>query len=373
MRTLSKLRIAFNDNMSYNYVVQIKKIKNGGNMEALEVLIFLLFWGGIIAGIIALIVRKKKKEKNRIKMEQFKAGLNKAFLSFDDQKWFNDLYDDILKARGISLSQLENACTLIPECKERFTLTCNELIALGKSNVCLLKEDASDEILNNMEYLEKQEKITKDIINVLPVLANFFREYDYFYKGINEGLFEETFFADSATWGVAYENKENYSTPEEIKNYEDRFSNLCNRMESFTNDISEDYIKFFLGLDRNADDIDLEKIPAAAPYLAYEKENHSKFVSQVLDMYVERLREAALPFIRVRADLYQYFKEINEKVSSTLPWFSIYYFSLPFSSPISSLKENTEDECLRVLELYKSGQMKGEYFSLSDPKYKIKT
>lgn len=241
---------------------------------------------------------------------------------------------------------------------------------IGKNNLCLLEKDELSKRLENIaSFPEQKEMIASNTVQLLPVLANFYREYNSLYKETYNYL-REASYVDTYLWVVAFEKEEEFSTNEEREDYKNRLHSFYDKMEKFTYYISKRYIKSFLGFDENSN-IEIENNSSAAPYLAYVNNNIKELTLQVFKLYAEGMRNLASPFIRAAADLIQYFEETENDVKKVLPWFSYHRFNLPKGHYAHlRLQEATEDECLRILELYKSGKIIGIYDYYHDPKYK---
>ena len=317
-----------------------------------------------VAIILEIKKRKSKKQKSKNQTatqnnlendEIFKKFVSETIKDFENKEdAFLIFYESSLSGFGIEKAKLDAAYDDISFAKERFSDSCYKLAKIGTTNVCLMEDE-------NIDFSQKTtEKVTNDIIQVLPLLADFYREYDYLYKYVYTDLllYGATVGANRATFGFFGEDNE--------KSREIRKHTLRIISEFFDFEI-DTMIRVFLDLDKSVD-IRNSTDAQIIHYLDIaEKMKEESLFLEFVNIWVSHMKNIGGKYTVAYIDLKKFFEELENEIKIDLPWFSLDYISLPSYSLV--LKEQSEDECLRILELYKTGTLSGNYYSLKDPKY----
>lgn len=317
----------------------------------------------IIVGVIVFLIVKSKKKKKQEEAkasailednELFKKFVTQAVEEFENRDSdFLVFYESSLEGFDIEKAKLDAIYEDIPFAKERFANSCRELAKIGKTNICLMEKE-------NLDWSQRtNERITNDIIQVLPLLANFYKEYNYLYKYICDDLllYGVTLGANECTFGCFFGDE----ADEGKAKIREHTLNVIN--EWFDLEINT-MIRVFLELDKSVD-IRNSNNPKIVHYLNIaEKMKKESLLDKFIDIWIMQMRKIGVKYPTTGKELMAFFDEIENEIKADLPWFSMAYVSLPSYNLL--LKEQTEEECLRVLELYISGKMTGAYSEFNE-------
>ena len=300
---------------------------------------------------------EEEREKERKAFEDFKKNLLYAIKKIgENEKYFESIYETRLDAVGVNKNELDLICEQLPEAKERFSMACEDLLKVSKTNICFMENPAEN--VSNID----ENRINHDIIEALPIMARLYREQVFLYKELYRGLF-----ADKIVYRVNGFLFGNFIRVDEVSDEEFQSSNRA--VEAFLELEINDVIRVGFGLDK---DVDVTKIsnPTVVKYIEYAKqiEEEENLYMEFLQSWVSQTQKIGRKYGMIHLELYEYFKDMNEKIETEIPWFSSGCLTFPHS--YLSLKDGTEEECLRVLELYKNGTLSGKYYSFNDPKYR---
>ncbi|MBE6534502.1 MAG: hypothetical protein E7678_06010 [Ruminococcaceae bacterium] len=300
---------------------------------------------------------EEEREKERKAFEDFKKNLVYAIKKIgENEKYFESIYETRLDAVGVNKNELDLICEQLPEAKERFSMACEDLLKVSKTNICFMENPAEN--VSNID----ENRINHDIIEALPIMARLYREQVFLYKKLYRELF-----ADKIVYRVNGFLFGNFIRVDEVSDEEFQSSNRA--VEAFLELEINDVIRVGFGLDK---DVDVTKIsnPTVVKYIEYAKqiEEEENLYMEFLQSWVSQTQKIGRKYGMIHLELYEYFKDMNEKIETEIPWFSSGCLTFPQS--YLSLKDGTEEECLRVLELYKNGTLSGKYYSFNDPKYR---
>lgn len=292
----------------------------------------------ILIVIVIVVIKKTKKNKEKEKYRKFLVDFidNKK----NDKEFFSDFYGEALKEQGLSQKELDALFKRIPQYKSEYSTACQELAEIGKSNVCLMSDKDAGASLTT-------ERITKDIIEVLPRLARFYKEYDHLYKNIYDDVFNKKVTTANMWYLFAkLDNKEN----------ERHYFGLIDKMFNYIiSNITCDY----LGIERidirECDDAEVVRFVQYADEIIEAEDLAYKH----LRIFMSGIEEIGDKNIQEGMNLNLYFREVESDMKNTLPWFSTKNFALPSSCLV--IDNPSEKECLRILNLYKTGKMRGKY------------
>lgn len=301
----------------------------------------------IIVGVIIIaVVKSKKKKKEKAAFKQFLVSSveNKK----NDKEFFLSFYKQALAEVNLTEENLELLCKQIPHCKSEFSMACQKLTEIGKSNVCLMRDE-------NVGADLSDEKITQDIVQALPCLARFYKERDRLYKTIYKEILNDKIAKKVNIWFLVFRT----AFEDEDRNY---YIGLVDGIfQAEINSFICNYLKLEKEIDvRKSTDQRVVRLVEYADEIIKSEELLLKY----LEIFVAQLKAIGNKYTDEGIDLYQYFSETENEVKKVLPWFSIKAFKLP--SSCLELEEESEQECLRVLELYTSGKMKGRYSKFAE-------
>lgn len=315
---------------------------------------------GVTIGLlirVALTLRKKKKknekEKGKAEVyendELFKKFVTQNIDGFENKdSEFLEFYESTLSGFNIEKSKLDVACENVPFAKERFVKSCRELAKIGKTNVCLIENE-------KLDWTQRSnEKITNDIIQVLPVLANFYKEHNYLYKYVfNDLLFYGvTIGANECTFGCFFGDEED----ENKTKIREHTLDVINMWFDSEIDIM---IRIFLDLDKSIDIRNSTNSQVIHYLNIAEKMKEESLLERFIDIWIMQMKKIGMKYSTAAKELMEFFDETENEIKVDLPWFSVASLLLPSCNLV--LKEKTEEECLRVLDLYTSGKMTGVY------------
>ena len=307
----------------------------------------------VLLFILAIIIIAKISKAQKVKKEKaaFKNFLIEGIDDIKNDKLaFEIAYKAALEKEELTLDELELVCKQIPHCKEEFSKACKELAAIGKSNVCLMSDDKAGANLSD-------EKIACDVKEALPVLARFYKEYDRLYKMIYKEILTHKIVCGANMWYLIWEMPESAWTEPDGRRKE-----VNSKLEAIDgmygleiNDLICKYLNLDKGVEvRESTDARVVKYVAYADELRKTEELFERYV----EIFVDQWREISSKYTDESLNLKEYLNKTEEEIQKTLPWFSLKSFNLPSSYLV--LEEASEQECLRVLELYNSGKMKGK-------------
>ena len=139
------------------------------------------------------------------------------------------------------------------------------------------------------------------------------------------------------------------------------FDKALSTVRRYFDDLIEQSIRSFIGLEDNYV-IKNSPIPTIQKFVRYAEKitEEEKLFEEFLRVWINSMHKKSDKYITAEDDCCQYFKQIETKMQERFAWFSI---SLSFKFPITYLllEEKSKEECLRILKLYKSGELSGKY------------
>ena len=328
-------------------------------------MIFIVVFGIIVAFAIFVIFifRSGGDEKYDPEKDENKglltALLKKHLLEIENSdKYFSNIYDHTLFSKDLKKGFLNSYD--ISGAKKRFSDIAERLLEESKTNVCFMDAEKCKSIQAD------DEKITQDTIRALPIMADFYNCYNDFYKNLylNTCLFKVLPCHMLLYGNLVLKAQGNESvTDEDLQKSKDLIKDFFDYEVKavvrglFSEESDEEF-------EKKINIWPLRKFLICANYIAEKEEMYEKYAL----MWVHKLQEIGDVYSKIISDLGEYFEEIEAKMEKELPWFSITLFSFP--GEYLFLREETSEECLRVLELYKKGIMSGKYMYWTDPKYR---
>lgn len=309
---------------------------------------------GIFIIIITIIIVQTKKNRQK---EKFKVALKNHIANFSNRtEYFENIYSMIAEREGVDLAVVDKMLLEIPNHKRQFTLACDELIALSDHNICLFSEEKR----RNTDWTP--DRLTRDTIEVLPVLGKYFKVYNTLYTNIHTELLVKKFLfsiSDKAV-GIALSKESDYETKEHYDKSRRAFMKVVdNFYQAEIRNVIRDFLKFPAHIDiettTNSKVLMLSK-------LAQEYSQQEDLDTMFLKIWIVKMQEIARRYVAPNTELDQYFNEIQEKMQQYFEDYSVSdMFWLNFRLWAPSLDERTEEECLRVLKLYNEGKLRGAY------------
>ncbi|MBQ3012218.1 MAG: hypothetical protein IJD74_01615 [Clostridia bacterium] len=311
----------------------------------------------LIIVAIVIIVKASKKAKNKKIQEQFRANLQKEIRALEnDNDYFEEHYNCIMKEIGeITKPEIDSVLRRIPQLKTQFSSVCEKLLQLSEKNVCLTcNQQILDVVEETSFFPETKERISNDMMELLPVLGDYFDLHKQFHEEIYENvLMKKMHRTNSLAFGFLTETADEYASPEDFHEKVD----ACLKFILFNYEILADrLICQTLNLSRSVDvrNSKVKEIKELVD-ITNEKEFHKTFV---YDIWFPKMQSIGKKYAEAHVDLYNYFKGINSRLEAQIDWFSIHYFHPPVGG-ILYLKEYTKEECNRILRLYQEGKIKG--------------
>ena len=309
----------------------------------------------IVAVAIFLVVKSKKKKKEneerkeQEQLERFKEYLLARADYSSHEDYFFEIYKTALEVSGISEKELDLLCAKIPEYKARFSSACEKLLKVDKSNVCFMENPPSS---------VSDDKITHDIIEALPIMAQFYGEYNEFYEDAYYTiLYEKMIKFHHRLFGVFYKKIDGTLSDKD----EAIFDKALSVVQKYFDDLIEQSIRDFIGLDDNYV-IKNSPIPTIQKFVRYAEKitEEEKLFEEFLRVWINSMHKKSDKYITAEDDCCQYFKQIEAKMQESFSWFSMSLF-FKFPDAYLLLEEKSKEECLKVLKLYESGRLSGKY------------
>ncbi len=311
----------------------------------------------IIVAIIIIVNVSKKTKKKKLK-KQFRENLSKQIQALENNNaYFEDLYNDIMEEIGeITKPEIESILKRIPQLKIQFSNVCEKLLQLSEKNICLT---CNQQILKEFDeikhFLEGKERISRDMMELLPVLGDYFDLHKQLHEEIYENvLMKKMHEINSLTFGFLIESADEYVSKEAFdKKVNSCFDYVFYNYNVFVDQIIRQTLKLPVNFDvRNSTVKEVKELVS----IANEREFREAFV---YDIWFPKMQAIGKKYGEAHVDLYNFFKNINSKLEAQIEWFSIHYFYPPVGGRLY-LKEYTKEECVRILKLYKEGKIKGE-------------
>ncbi|MBR4031590.1 MAG: hypothetical protein IKJ07_02540 [Clostridia bacterium] len=312
----------------------------------------------LIIVAIVIIVKASKKAKNKKIQEQFRANLLKKIeLLEDNNAYFEEHYNYIMEEIGeITKTEIDSILRKIPQLKTQFSSVCEKLLQLSEKNVCLTcNQQILDVVEETRFFPETKERISNDMMELLPVLGDYFDLHKQLHKEIYEDiLMKKMHRTNSVAFGFMIEKESDYTSAEDFKEK----VNSCFDFVFFNYNLLVDQsirqtLKLPISFDvRNSTSKEVKELVN----IANEREIRENFV---FDIWFSKMQSIGKRYSEAHVDLYNYFNDINSRLEVQIEWFSIHYFFPPVGGMLY-LKEYTKEECERILKLYKEGKIKGQ-------------
>lgn len=318
--------------------------------------------GGFVTLAIVVIIIIFCKKKNKREGKKFKAALSSHFTEFSNRTdYFENIFEMIMEHEGVQKASVDKILQEIPTYKEQFTRACDKLIAISEHNICLFNEEKR----RNADFTH--DSLTRDTIEVLPALGEYFKWYNTLYKDIyNELLIKKFCFRiNDMAFGRVFAKESEYSSKE---SYDKAMQAFAQTIDNFFQEEIRTVVKQFLGIEAHIDLKDTRdaRIRIIATKvnplikLAQEYSEQEDLYAKFLSIWVSKMQQIGKKYADAHLDLDDYFDKIEAQMKQHIEDYSIYdMFWLNCWAP--RLDETTQEECLRVLELYKSGSLSGVY------------
>lgn len=325
--------------------------------------------GGFVTLAIVVIVIIICKNKNKREGEKFKTALSSHFAEFSNRTdYFENIFEMIMEHEGVQKESVDKILQELPTYKEQFTRACDKLIALSEHNVCLFSKEKRDK--TDFTHL-RRDSITRDTIEVLPALGEYFKWYNTLYKDIHKELLLKKFCfrINDMAFGRVFAKESEYSSKED---YDKAMQAFAQTIDNFFQEEIRTVVKQFLGIEAHVDlkdtgDVRIRMIaPKINPLmkLAQEYSEQEDLFANFFAIWVTKMQQIGKKYAAAHLDLVDYFDKIEAKMKEHIENYFLYDTSMVWilNCWAPRLDEKTPEECLRVLELYKSGSLSGVYY-----------
>ena len=313
-------------------------------------------------------MRKDIKKINTEYLDSNKEILLNEFIEVAKiaEEHFNYIYyDELQKESEKSNEEIERMLDEIPAAKERFVIACQNLAKYAQTNLCLMEDEKVD------RSIATEERIQHDTVEILPYIADFYKEYYFLYKDIY------VHFLKCNVIGEINERLYNclFSQTNDDKN-QSKVDWLIEAIESDLNYEIDHFIIDYLSFDKNYDvrnstDSRVKKYLKLAEQIKAEENLLKKYT----DIWVEKMRIISKKYVDLYNELTVFFEETEVALKEQLPIISLssrYPLDLSYCLfPLLCTRERIDEACYRILELYKNGIVVGSYGLDQDPKYSM--
>ena len=212
--------------------------------------------------------------------------------------------------------------------------------------------------------------LTRDTIEVLPVLGEYFKWYNILVKDIHIELLGKKFLGPitDMAFGRVFAKEGDYASKEAYDRSRQAF---VQTIDNFFQEEIRTVVKQFLGIEAHVDlkDTGDVRIRIIAPKinplikLAQEYSEQEDLYGKFLSVWVTKMQQIGRKYADIHSDLAEYLDEIEAKMKEHIENYLLYDTSMFWITYCWAprLDEKTQEECLRVLELYNSGRLSGVY------------
>ncbi len=315
--------------------------------------------------IIWIIVKAVKKNKKRKLTEKYTNELKKATQTVANSPFvFEKFYDNTLAVNNVIPDELigKNLSGDITDFKNKYYSIINDLISISNNNTVFFT--SSDE-WNAFEechpdFSEQKDIISKDIIKTMPILAKYVNMYNTIDKNKKTSI-SLVGIAESLWIGMDYISEEDDGS-DKFKDHKKYLDCAIGNCWKKRDNCIRDYI--------------LSTIPPndtqSRDIFFNIYKNNEQLRTDWISIYYDGMKNAAIKrgYMDYFGDYLNLSIEAGDRFDH-LSWYRHLSFSgdMHIYSSLGCIKEKTSDEYMRIHKLYKTGQMKGRYSELNDPKY----
>lgn len=333
----------------------------------MKVMLLLFFSVMIILLIIA--VNRLKKIKLKKKKELFTRTIRECVKSYEEKKDFWAMLHDTYCSEVI-FSEKDELLKKLPQVKEQYKNAVKELVQISNNNTVLFSsEDEWDNFDKNTDLLQREKKISDDIIKTLLYLSDFIEMHKLLVLDIYAYVDKITTWYELIWAGLTYydyENEENLIFRERKKIRVESCKKLL--IEAFSEYVQEDGWKIICQTN--------PRYNSPADYELFVKicEEDEEVYANWMQVWYSCWKQAAdsKGYVSLYTKLHDYLNGIAEEFGNPA-WLG--YPTLKFSlSEYSSFSLGDIDqidsrELSRICNLYIQGKMSGKYYQSNDPKY----
>ena len=257
----------------------------------------------------------------------------------------------------INSTEMNDLLANIDEIKSNYKMLLGKLMEISPGNTVLFTtKEEKDEFMKNVDVLEINSKISQDIINTLPILADFI-DVQKKLSNIDDYLMKV---CDAQYYLWLSINETDREKEEQRKAC---LENCLTTRSTFIGDIGWYAIKSQVPIYDNDNDRD-----AYMEIVYTDGESTEKWVDIWIDKFrrISRFEEKVSEFKKIRkfyGDIEQEFGRPDWLISLDVS------NSLDYNSSFHMNGSETKEELMRIRELYISGKIKGVYTKYKDPKY----
>ena len=345
----------------------------------------------IIGIIIFAVYRRHVKKEQKIEAQELELHKREVEAEGLFVKDISDMLDDFASPAYIEYythicnlnwtasgkhSKLETYDELIkqiPLLKIRFATALDELVAISEDNtVFFYDEDVRENLRQKYvfnspspDHRAIEKKISGDIIKTLPLLAEYLDVYRILHEEIYEEMSNLTFFANEL-FGILQD-----STKEKSEEDQKIWDACVEYLQSAYNTAIKNQWGDFI-----------EEHPYYNTSVYKKKyidisEKQSGLYYRWIELWHDNLQKVLSPYLSAWLDLNKFFdylaehkyRDFAEKLHPSCPH-ALFFKAIPYDDMKSSLfmdyENRTKEECYRLLELYVSGKLKGEYAKLTE-------
>ena len=317
----------------------------------------------VLLVVICVIVNKKSKQK---KIEKKKQLFNDVILKTvewysEKRERFEDIYDVYMED---VISDEKNALFKnIDEIEERYKKALGELVSISENNSVFF---TTEEEWEGIDFFERDEKASKDIITSIPYLINFIEAYQELVLGLYNYVYKIVTRYDYV-WSAL-----KYSPDEDDSEYyretmEKRFQSSCQTaMHSYRTLIESD-----------AWDVIKKQYPQWSSKVDHDTfigvaENNTEAINQWFDLWYDQFKaiDEEYKYGSAFSYLHRFINDTNEEFGNPA-WMDspTYEFKLGFDSamPLLNAKKVNREELTEIRNQYIEGKLKGKYRQSFDP------
>ena len=335
----------------------------------MDILKIFVPWCIVIFVIIMIVKRKKKAKQEELDAQKeidsmivsFKEDLRKRIEKIEnDDSYFENIYSYYMEWFEVDRSAIDELMSKIPQLREQFRNSCNSIMEIADKNLYLNK-NLEKEL--NLSYLEEKEMYTRNTIELLPILADYYEPYNQLYKLLfHDFLSTKLLDLNSHAFGILLD------TSREIYDEENYEKVLQHHMEYVSHcfNIEVDHVirrGFSLDNDynvRNSDDPQIKILLKAVD----ETDLRTKYEI----IWFHKMQATARPYMEAHTGLFEFFDEIRTQMKQHIEGYHFPSNMPPYAYDLS-IEKHTKEDYLRISHLYQTGQMQGQYYEFKDPMY----
>ncbi|MBE6588713.1 MAG: hypothetical protein E7643_00915 [Ruminococcaceae bacterium] len=332
-------------------------------LSVLAPLFSFLLWVGIIVGIITFRKQRKKKKEQQLQND-FKIALEKHIQSMENNSaMFRDCYSTLAKGLGVNLKEVDTMLPSLNAMKEHYASVLEDLISISDHNLCLYDKEKLKKVKS--ESLPTNEQISNHIIEILPLLGNYYEIYNVLKKDIYDDLFFNKIYAlNYMAFQLFHENREEMDEQKK-KLYDSDVEVFYERVDGLYDIEVEIFVPRFL----KSSGMKIANTEKYVKLLIDIGKKHEPSYSKFRILWIKHMQEIAKPYISAGMDLYRFFKEKSEIQENLLPCLNFHlgfetlnYLYIPSTG-------RTKENCQKLLDLYTSKKASGELFSWKYEEY----